>query len=144
MDNFFLVSSSCMEYFPDNTRAVFKNILPKDYNIENNVLFLNLESVIFSNNYKKFTMEEDGIPDIMCRYHNTYDTFKIPTLTTVKELCNELSSFFSFCAEKRGIRPHGFFELGYYMNKVTLTLIHGDILISDRLKTLLGFQNINF
>lgn len=141
MENFFLISSSSMSFFPDNTRAVFKNILPKDYNVENNVMFLNLDSVVFSNSYKKYVAIQNDTPDIMCRFQNTYDVFQLPSLSTVKELFNELISFFIICAQKRDIAPADYFNASYHMNRITLTLNHGDILISDRLKDLLMFQN---
>ena len=86
-------------------------------------------------------MSQNNDADIMVRFQNTYDVFQLPSLSTVKELCNELISFFKICAEKREINPNDYFNASYYMNRITLTLNHGDILISDRLKDLLMFQN---
>lgn len=144
MENFFLISSGSMNYFPDNTRAVFKNMLPKDYNVENNTMFLNLEKAVFSNTYKKYISENDDFSDIICRNQKSYDTFKVQSHETVKELYYQIVTFFNTCAEKREIFANEFFDMTYEKNKITLTLLRGDVLISDRLKELLMFDNYFF
>lgn len=144
MENFFLISSASLKFFPENTRAVFKNQLTKDINIENKIIYLNLEKVIFANSFAKYLPSNDLIPDIIYRNQKDIFTFKLNSVETLQELFNELCCFLNECADKTSIPRDLFFSARIFDNKIKLSFFVGDILMSDALVELLMFHNVAF
>lgn len=137
-ENFFLISSGCMSFYPENKRASFKNDLPKSLSF-NESSSIGIEKVFFDQN---FTTYEGtlGTPDIISSDTKTNTSFFISLCDNICDLASKISQslieFTHISNQKENI-----FSIKVNNNKIELIIKYGVIFFSKKLFDFLKFEN---
>lgn len=133
-ENIYLISSGCMEVYPENTRGSFINDLPKEISTQKNNIFLALESIIFDRNFKTYQSEID-IPDII---FNDEKKFYIKRNFFLSGIYEEIWSIFNKIAEQESYQEC--LEMKMKNGKIGMNLKKGKVLFSRKLFDFLNFD----